>query len=370
VSITETNKPRTAPGARQRGRAAAPRVSVLVPCYRYADMLEGCVASVLSQEAADVRVLIMDDCSPDHTRQVAEGLMERDSRVEYSCNSHNQGLIPTANQGFEWAAENSDYTVLLSADDQLVPGSLRRATTVMEAAPNVGMVYGWALYAHSGRPLPRRYGRWLGTKVWDGSDWIRLRCRSGYNCISSPEVVVRTSVQTAVGGFDPECTHSGDLAMWMTIGTIADIAHIRGAAQAIYRIHSDSMLRSDPSVLLGLRERRAAFESFFAQSGWRLEHAAELERSARRALARQALWRASRLIDRDLLDGPDSVDGLIEFALDVFPEAERLPEWRGLRVRRRLGAGRSQWFFPFLVTGAAHKAQGHLAQLQLRALGI
>jgi len=41
-----------------------PTVSVIVPCYRYADLLEGCVASVLSQDGVDVRVLIVDDCSP------------------------------------------------------------------------------------------------------------------------------------------------------------------------------------------------------------------------------------------------------------------------------------------------------------------
>lgn len=351
-------------------RPPQPSVAVIVPCYRYADVLEGCVDSVLKQRGVDVRVLIIDDCSPDDTASVAQRLTQRDSRVEYRRHIENQGLIATANEGLDWAAHDSDYTVLLSADDQLVPGCLRRATTVMEASPTIGMVYGWALYAHSGRPLPSRYGRWIGTKRWTGTDWIQLRCRSGHNCISSPEVVVRTSVQRAAGHYDPACTHSSDLNMWLRIAAISDIAHIRGVAQAIYRVHSDSMLRSDPSVLLGLRERRTAFHSFFAHSGPVLDDAESLRLMADRALARQALWRASRTLDRNLTDAPDTVADLVDFALHTYSQSRRLREWLGFQIRRRIGPGRSRWFIPFVATGVAHRIRGHIAQIQLRTMGM
>ena len=120
----------------------SPSVSVIVPCYRYADVLEGCVSSILEQEGVDVRVLILDDCSPDDTPAVASRLAAADARVEYRRNEQNLGLIGTANAGLEWA--DGDYVVLISADDVLVPGALARATTVMEANPKVGMVYGHA----------------------------------------------------------------------------------------------------------------------------------------------------------------------------------------------------------------------------------
>ena len=53
--------------ARRVGPTAVslPTVSVIVPCYSYGAVLEGCVESVLSQRGVDVRVLIIDDCSPD-----------------------------------------------------------------------------------------------------------------------------------------------------------------------------------------------------------------------------------------------------------------------------------------------------------------
>jgi hypothetical protein len=365
-SAIEATTPRPAPRGR---RSTLPMVAVIVPCYRYADVLEGCVTSILRQRGVDVRVLIIDDLSPDETPAVAERLVDGDSRVQYRRHAVNRGLIATANEGLDWAAEHGDYTVLLSADDQLVPDSLKRATSVMEAHPNVGMVYGWALYAHSGRPLPRRYGRWIHTKTWTGADWIRLRCRSGFNCISSPEVVVRTSVQSAAGRYDPACTHSSDLNMWLRIAAISDIAHLRGVAQAIYRVHSDSMSRSDPSMVLSLRERRIAFHAAFARVGPVVRDAPALQRMADRALARQALWRASRTVDRELTDTPDTVDELVGFAVETYPETRQLREWRGFAIRRMLGPGRSRWFLPFVVTGIAHRIHGHVAQLRLRTMG-
>lgn len=374
MSATELHTPSAIemavpPPASYGCRSGLPTVAVIVPCYRYADVLEGCVNSILGQRGVETRVLIIDDLSPDHTPAVAQRLVARDSRVSYRRHEVNQGLIATANEGLEWAAENGDYTVLLSADDLLVPGCLERATRVMEANPDIGMVYGWALYAYKDRPLPRRYGRWLSTKTWAGTDWIRLRCQTGFNCISSPEVVVRTSVQTTAGHYDPACTHSSDLNMWLRIAAISDVAHLRGVAQAIYRVHSDSMSRSDPSLVLSLVERRIAFHEAFARIAPVLPDAPALKRTADRALARQALWRASRIIDRNLTDAPDSVDDLVAFAEETYTGTRRLREWRGFTVRRRLGAGRSRWFLPFAATGVAHRVHGNFAQLRLRTLG-
>lgn len=347
-----------------------PRVSVIVPSYNYASVLEGCVESVLSQDGVEVRVLIVDDCSPDRTEAVGRALADRDARVELRRHAANRGLIATANEGLAWA--DGDYVVLLSADDLLTPGALARATQVMEEHPRVGLVYGRAPYWREGRPPPRATGRWRGTTIWPGREWIRLRCRSAQNCISSPEVVVRASVQRSVGGYEPACTHASDLNMWLRIAARADVAYVRGVPQAIYRVHAASMLRSSNTVMRDLRERRTAWDAFFDACGGELDGASELRSMATRALARQSLWRASRAIDRNLLGGEDGqpVDELVDFALDVHPGARRLREWHGLRMRRLLGPGRSRYFPLFMATGAAHRMHLHLSRMRWAYTGI
>lgn len=346
-----------------------PSVSVIVPCYRYADVLDACVDSVLGQEGVEVRVLVIDDCSPDHTPEVARRLAAGDARVEYRRHDENRGLIATANEGLEWA--EGDSVVLLSADDQLTPGSLRRATSVLHERPDVGMVYGRTAFLHGDGPTPAWSDRRYGTRVWRGHDWIRLRCRSGYNCISSPEVVVRASVQRMVGGYDPACHHTSDLNMWLRVAAVSDVAFV-GAVQAVYRIHPDSMLRSDAGPMVDLRSRRDAFDAFFSRGEVALADAARLQTMVGRALARQALWQASRAVDRGRLDRAATalIEELLGFACDVYPDVRRLREWRGHRLRRRIGAGRSLWFAPFVATGAAHKLRVRIGTMRLRARGI
>jgi glycosyltransferase involved in cell wall biosynthesis len=365
-----TNRPSGAADA-----LGTPLVKVIVPCYGYADLLEGCVESVLRQEGVALRLLIIDDCSPDRTPEVARRLEQRDDRVEYRRHRDNVGLIATANEGLEWA-EDSDYVVLLSADDRLVPGSLARAVSVLEAHPGVGLAYGHAQYFESDDPPPGFRTRWRGSRVQPGREWIRLRCRSGHGCISSPEAVVRTSVQRQVGPYDSACAHTSDANMWLRIAAVSDVAYVKGATQALYRIHSDSMLRSmlggEGGQVVDLVERRTAFERFFADADAALPDAAAMRVTIGRTLARQALWKASRAYDRGKVAGPGAVpvEELIKFALETSPDARRLKEWHGLRLRQRLGAGRSLLFIPFLVTGAAHRLRSHYNHWKLHRRGL
>src|SRR4051794_626994 len=220
--------------------ARTPTVSVVIPCYRYGRYLRQCVESVLEQEGVEPRVLIIDDASPDDSANVALALAAEDDRVEVRVHRVNRGHIATYNEGLlEWA--DGEYSVLLSADDLLTSGSLLRATRVLDANPQVGFVYGRVVRWQEGSPRPPASAVAAATTVWPGLEWLRILCRLGHNVVTSPEVVVRTSVQHAIGGYLPELPHTGDAEMWMRFAAHADVAYIRGADQAYYRTHGQNM---------------------------------------------------------------------------------------------------------------------------------
>src|SRR5262249_30093529 len=151
----------------------------------------------------DVRVLIIDDASPDDSVEVAEKLAARDPRVEVVVHAANRGNIATFNEGLlEWA--DGDYCVLLSADDRLTPGALRRAADLLDANPGVGLVYGHALWCVEGAPQPAARTGVRGWSVWAGPRWVERRFRQAENPIITPEVVVRTSLQKRLGGYDAQ----------------------------------------------------------------------------------------------------------------------------------------------------------------------
>ena len=113
---------------------------MIVPCYRYGHYLRQCVESVLSQSHGELRVLIIDDASPDHTEEEALRLTNQDPRVEYRRHQVNQRHIATYNEGLDWAT--GAYTLLLSADDLLAPDALARAVSFLDRYSDVGFVYG------------------------------------------------------------------------------------------------------------------------------------------------------------------------------------------------------------------------------------
>src|SRR5262249_50352387 len=60
---------------------SSPSVSVLVPAYNGEKFLGVCLDSVLAQTYQDWELVIVDDCSTDATRDIAEAYALRDSRV-------------------------------------------------------------------------------------------------------------------------------------------------------------------------------------------------------------------------------------------------------------------------------------------------
>src|SRR5205807_1774138 len=156
------------------------RVDVIVPCHNYARYLRGCVESVLSQPEVDIRVLVIDDASPDDTAEVGARLAAEDARVEFRRHAVNQRHIATYNEGLAWAA--GDYALLLSADDLLTPGALARATRVLDAHPEVGLIYGRQILFSTDSPvLDRPLRDDAAYRVVDGPSFIAELCASGSN---------------------------------------------------------------------------------------------------------------------------------------------------------------------------------------------
>lgn len=303
-------------------------VSVVIPCYNYGHFLSEAVGSVLDdQPGVDVRVLIIDDASTDDSAGLAAKIAAGDARVEVLVHAANRGNIATYNEGLlEWA--DGDYCVLMSADDRLTPGALRRAAGLLDARPEVGFVYGRALWVMDGDPLPKTRTKPRGWSVWPGQWWLDRRFRDAENPITSPEVVVRTAVHKRVGGYDPRLPHAGDLDMWLRLAANADVGWLRGVDQAYYRLHGQNM-RQGFTVLRDLRERRLCYQLLLDQHGATLPAAERMSAQVHRALAREALWVAGR--------EQHSVDDLLAFAADCWSGVSELPLYRTLESGKRVG---------------------------------
>lgn len=330
-------------------------VSVTIPCYNYGRFLADAVSSVLDdQDGVEVRVLIIDDASTDDSADIAREIAARRPGVEVVVHPVNRGHLATYNEGvLDWA--DGDYAVVLSADDRLTPGALRRAADLLDARPEVGFVYGHPLHYRQDVPLPAPRTTVRGWSVWPGHWWLERRFRDSNSCITSPEVVARTSLLKRVGGYDLRLPHTADLEMWQRLAAYGDVGYVRGADQAFYRVHGDSMTTTR-TPMIDLRQRRLAYEVTLERCADALPDRDRLSAIVHRRLAWEALWSAARAYDRRRTQ-ETPVDELIEFAIDCWPGATRLPMYRALQLRRRIGPTVMPYLQPFVLSAVLRKAQ-------------
>lgn len=288
------------------------KVDIVIPCYNYGRFLEGCVRSVLEQSLADLRVLIIDDASSDDSVSVAQRLADADRRVTVISHPQNWGHIDTYNQGIDWAS--SDYFLLLSADDVLVPGALARAAEVMDANPDIVLTHGEGISWQDDSPFPKVDARQDCT--WTRQDLVREMCAIGANVVNTPTAIGRTCIQKTIGGYRASLPHSADMEMWLRFGAHGAVARI-DAVQAIYRKHSSNMSHSywneDWS---DYPHRKAAFDSFFEDYTDRLPGGRSLRTTAYRMLAETAFWRGIGRMRRGYIN---SGLQLLRFSIDLNP---------------------------------------------------
>jgi glycosyltransferase involved in cell wall biosynthesis len=264
------------------------RVDAIVPCYNYARYLRQCVESITTQTGVDVRVLIIDDHSTDNTADVARALVAENSRVDYRRHAKNAGHIATYNEGLDWA--DGDYTLLLSADDMLTPGSLARATALMEKHPQVGFTFGRNIRIDSQGPKTAPAASIdCAACVWQGRAWLETIFKERSRFIDSPEVLVRTRMYKQFGGFRAQLPHTADVELWLRFASQGDVGQL-DADQAYYRVHDTNMHGVlAPSVAQSLKHWKAAFDSFFQHNAGEVVDSSALRDVAYTSLASMAL---------------------------------------------------------------------------------
>jgi glycosyltransferase involved in cell wall biosynthesis len=271
-------------------------VDVVVPCYKYAHYLPFCVNSILTQRGVDVRVLILDDVSPDNTPEVGKALAAADPRVEYRRNEKNLGLIGTANIGvIGWA--KADYVVLLSADDALTPGSLARAVQVFDANPDVGLIFGrCALMAESNPTETPPDAQTATYQVWESKRLLEHFYKVG-NPTPSPSVIARTKLHHELGGYNPKLPHTSDMEMWMRFATRGSVGVIRDE-QAFYRLHASNM--SGAFNNQALRDRQELLDACEEIAANWCKHIPEAQvwlKETQLRMAEEAFWLAGRALE-------------------------------------------------------------------------
>lgn len=89
-------------------------ISIIVPVYKVEDYLERCIKSLINQTLKDIEIILVDDGSPDRSREICDKFKEIDNRIKV-IHKNNGGLSDARNAGLEVAS--GEYIAFVDSDD-------------------------------------------------------------------------------------------------------------------------------------------------------------------------------------------------------------------------------------------------------------
>lgn len=191
-----------------------PLVSVVTPVYNGEPYLVECIESVLAQTYSNWEYVIVNNCSKDHTLEIALEYAKKDSRIRVHNNQQFVGVIANHNIAFGLIAPESKYCKVVSADDWILPECLTRMVSLAEANPTVGIVGSYQL-SGGGSNWRNWRVRWAElpypSSVIPGRELCRLQMMGGPYVFGTPtSTLYRSDLVRRGNGFYPNATSEAD----------------------------------------------------------------------------------------------------------------------------------------------------------------
>lgn len=334
--------------------AGMPSITVIVPNWNDARHLRRCLRSVLDQVAPPEELIVVDDASTDDSLDVIRSVIRGEGRARLFLNPVNIGSNRTVNESLSRA--NSDYVLLLSANDFVLPGIFSRARECLSRSPGAGL---WSamtwLVDDEDRVLrlhPSPVVAWRDAFIPPERS-MHLAYHVG-NWFTGPTLIYHRDTLRSVGGFDPAYGAPSDFFTALTV------ASLRGASYspepfAGFRKHDGSYssralteIAGIDATLAHLRVRGpqlspCLFSDRFCDRMAERYHFAAVRASAGALIAdvavRQVGWKRAalraveRLIPRGLCTLRVTLAYLILRPYDIFPTLwNRLLGWGVVRA--------------------------------------
>jgi glycosyltransferase involved in cell wall biosynthesis len=150
-------------------------VSIIIPIYNVEQYIERCINSVINQTYRQLEVILVDDCSPDNSMNLARQLVEKSTNKEgltfkFITREKNGGLSAARNTGVE--ISTGDFLYFLDSDDELPVNAIDLLINQVKLYPDVEIVMGRMKSLPNSNPY-YNIDRYKDTPYIDNNIWIR-----------------------------------------------------------------------------------------------------------------------------------------------------------------------------------------------------
>lgn len=204
-------------------------ISLAMAVYNREDYLQQAIDSILAQTYPHWQLEIWDDGSTDRSLEIARTCASNSSRINVVPGQQNIGHARVL--AASTSTKTTAYLGWVDSDDWLAPTALAETIAVLEAQPEVGMVY-------TQQMLVDESGQELGLSKNSGIPYHHNRLLTDFLCHHFR--LIRRSTFEAVGGIDPAHYHAEDYDLVLRISEIAKVQQIARPLY-YYRQHPQSL---------------------------------------------------------------------------------------------------------------------------------
>ena len=220
-------------------------ISIVLPVYNGEAYLADSIESILRQTYENWELIIVNDCSTDHTLAIAESYQKRDPRIRVFSNERNLKLPLTLNAGF--AEAGGAYYTWTSDDNMYKPEALDRLVRALEQDDGCVLVY-------SDYTDIDADGREMGLAALPEPE--KIVCSN----VCGACFLYRAEAAKQAGQYDAGLFLAEDYDYWMRLYRIGGFRHIRESLY-LYRRHAGS-LTATKRALVDMQTYRAIEKSF------------------------------------------------------------------------------------------------------------
>lgn len=217
-------------------------VSVNITTYNRARFLKRCIDAVLNQSYQNIEVIVVDDCSSDHTQEIMSAYTQRDKRIKYFRHEVNKGNASARNTALKHCS--GYYVAFLDDDDEWIdPDKIKKQVTLFENSSNkkLGIICsGVKVIDKDGQERVR-----VETKPDDLA--VHLLKRNGI--IHNSTVLTKKKIMLEVGGFDTRMLRGVDSEFFreMVVRHKYDVYFMPDITTA-YHIHENVRMTTNRQV--------------------------------------------------------------------------------------------------------------------------
>ena len=229
----------------------SPLVSVIIPSYNHEKFLKERIDSVLNQTFQDFELIILDDLSPDNSREIIESYRAHPKVSQIIYNEKNSGstffqwnkaVLSLAKGEFIWIAESDDV-----ADpkflEALVPMLQQHSEVVLAYSQSAKMdSEGKITGSWSGWTQDLAAGKYFNDSFqMNGKEYIEKFLIHKNTIPNASAVLFRRKTYVEIGGAIVDMKTNGDWDLWLKFLLLGDV-YFHNQMLNKFRYHSTSVI--------------------------------------------------------------------------------------------------------------------------------